>query len=73
MLSRAFRFSVSGGDNFKDVPAESYYAQAISSAKALGIAQGGSDGRFNPSASLTREDAMVLLPENAEPYRPRHR
>ena len=61
MLSRAFRFSVSGGDNFKDVPAESYYAQAISSAKALGIAQGGSDGRFNPSASLTREDAMVLL------------
>lgn len=61
MLSRAFRFTSAGSNSFTDVPSSSYYAQAIASAKAMGIAQGGSDGKFNPTAPLTREDAMVLL------------
>lgn len=65
MLARAFGFLGSSGtalnDNFKDVPADSYYAQAIYSAKQMGIAQGSNDGNFNPKAPLTREDAMVLL------------
>lgn len=60
MLSRAFSFSDYGSDNFSDVPANSYYAKAIASAKSMGIAQG-SNGKFNPTAALTREDAMVLL------------
>lgn len=60
MLSRAFSFADYGSDNFSDVPANSYYAKAIASAKAMGIAQG-SNGKFNPTAALTREDAMVLL------------
>ena len=61
MLARAFQLS--GGDvsnSFSDVPANSYYAQAIASAKALGIAQGGGS-TFNPTGALTRQDAMVLL------------
>ena len=61
MLARAF--NLTGGDpsnSFSDVPANSYYAQAIASAKALGIAQGGGS-TFNPTGALTRQDAMVLL------------
>ena len=61
MLYRAFNLSANATDGFKDVPSNSYYAQAISVAKALGIAQGSDDGRFNPTAPLTREDAMVFL------------
>lgn len=61
MLYRAFNLTAATTDGFKDVPSDSYYAQAIAVAKALGIAQGSSDGRFNPTAPLTREDAMVFL------------
>ena len=61
MLYRAFGLTASASDGFKDVPANSYYAQAIAVAKALGIAQGGSDGAFRPADPLTREDAMVFL------------
>ena len=61
MLYRAFNLSANATDGFKDVPSNSYYAQAISVAKALGIAQGSDDGRFNPTSPLTREDAMVFL------------
>ena len=59
-LSRALNLtssSVSG--NFSDVPAGSYYYDAIAAAKALDIAQG-SDNKFYPNSTITREDAMVL-------------
>ena len=46
--------------NFSDVPKGSYYYSAISVAKALGVAQG-TNGKFNPKATLTREDAIVLV------------
>jgi hypothetical protein len=46
--------------NFTDVEEGSYYSDAISIAKALNIAKG-ADGKFNPKASLSRQDAMVLL------------
>lgn len=61
MLYRAFNLTANATDGFKDVPTSSYYAQAIAVAKALGIAQGGSDGAFRPTDPLTREDAMVFL------------
>ncbi len=61
MLYRAFHLTANVSGGFTDVPANSYYAQAIAVAKALGIAQGSDDGRFNPTAPLTREDAMVFL------------
>jgi hypothetical protein len=38
----------------------SYYSDAISAAKALGIAKG-SNGKFNPNSALSRQDAMVLI------------
>lgn len=62
MLYRAFNFS--GGNaakpGFADVPANSYYAQAVSAAKRMGIVQG--DGvNFMPASQITRQDAMVMV------------
>ena len=66
MLYRAFGLKDSASlYSFDDVPTNSYYAKAIAAAKALGIAKG-SDGQFRPSASLTRQDAMVLLSRTLE-------
>jgi hypothetical protein len=60
MLCRAFDLDTVGGDNFADVPKDSYYYNAVATAKALGIAQG-YGGLFSPSAPLTRQDAMVFI------------
>lgn len=60
MLYRALDLSASSKSNFSDVPAGSYYYTAIATAKALGIAKG-YDDLFMPGASITREDAMVLV------------
>ena len=60
MLCRAFKFSGSGGYSFADVPVNSYYAEAVATAKSLGIIQG--DGRnFYPNSNLSRQDAMVMI------------
>lgn len=61
MLYRAYDMSAYKGDaSFSDVPADAYYADAVSAAKTLGIAAGNS-GKFSPEAKMTREDAMVFL------------
>lgn len=60
MLVRAFDFKASGSMRFSDVPAGSYYAEAISIAAQLGIA-GGSGGRYYPDIALSRQDAMVMI------------
>lgn len=60
ILSRALNLTSSTSTSgFSDVPSGSYYDQAITAAKALGIAKG-VDNKFNPNATITREDAMVL-------------
>lgn len=62
MLYRAFHLSAStGAADFPDVPAGSYYAQAIRTARALGIATGYPDGGFHPGEPVSRQDAMVML------------
>lgn len=61
MLCRAFGFTGSETYSFQDVPQDSYYAQAIATAKGLGIVNGGDGGRFRPEGSLSRQDAMVML------------
>jgi len=61
MLYRAFGLRAAGNVSFTDVPQNSYYAQAIAAAKALGIATGGGDGTFAPTNPLTRQDAMLLI------------
>lgn len=60
MLVRAFGFTASGTVRFNDVPADSYYAQAISVAHQLGIATG-YNGYFEPRRALTRQEAMLMV------------
>ena len=45
---------------FADVLPSKYYAKAVSSAKALGIAAGDSYGNFRPEEFISRQDMMVL-------------
>lgn len=60
MLSRALGLQAGAtSGNFSDVAKGSYYYDAIAAAKALGIAQG-SENKFYPNSSITREDTMVL-------------
>ncbi len=60
MLVRAFGFTASGTVSFNDVPADSYYAQAISVAHQLGIATG-YNGYFEPRRALSRQEAMLMV------------
>lgn len=46
---------------FEDVNPDAYYAEALAIAKQHGIAQGVGGNRFNPEASITRQDMMVLI------------
>ncbi len=62
MLYRIFNFRGGNAANpgFADVPANAYYAQAVSAAKQMGIVNG--DGRnFMPNSPITRQDAMVMV------------
>ncbi len=60
MLVKAFNLRADTRDNFADVPNDSYYAAAIATAKALGIAKG--DGtNFSPESSISRQDALAFI------------
>lgn len=61
MLCRAFDFKDSGSaPGFPGVPASSYYAWAVASAREQNVVQG-SGGKFMPESPLTRQDAMVMI------------
>jgi hypothetical protein len=63
MVTRAFDITVTtdlAADNFPDVPAGSYYYDAIAAAKAYGIVTG-TNGKFSPALAISRQDAMVII------------
>lgn len=49
------------GKAFKDVEDSRWSADYIAAAKKLGLISGNSDGTFNPTGPLTREQAAVLM------------
>lgn len=59
ILTRMLNIKDTFTDNFADVPADSYYYNAIGSAKAAGIA-GGDGTNFMPEESITRQDLITL-------------
>lgn len=60
MIVRAFKLGMIYGGNFPDVEEDSYYYEAICTAKSLGIAKG--DGKkFNPKKYVTLEEAIALI------------
>ena len=61
MLYRAYNLQSYGTSSFPDVPADSYYAEAVAAAKALGIVTADANGKFNPLSPVTRQDSMLFL------------
>ena len=62
MLWRAMGQSAAGSAaNFTDVPADSYYAQAVAWAVENGITAGVGGGRFDPTATCTRAQIAAFL------------
>lgn len=57
---------VSGGADFIDVAADSWYAGAVSWADEQGLMHGVSAGRFAPEAQLTREQLALILYQYAQ-------
>ncbi|MDT3429053.1 hypothetical protein J2Z22_004652 [Paenibacillus forsythiae] len=60
LLVRTLGLTAEVKGNFSDVKEGAYYYEAVGIAKALGIAEGQADGRFDPQATITRQDMMVL-------------
>ena len=62
MLWRAAGQPTAGGTaNFTDVPADSYYAQAVAWAVENGITAGVGNGRFDPTATCARAQIAAFL------------
>ena len=65
MLWRAAGQPTAGGTaNFTDVPADSYYANAVSWAVENGITTGTGNGKFSPDNTCTRAQIAVFLYRN---------
>ena len=62
MLWRAMGQPAAGGNaSFADVPADSYYAQAVAWAVENGITAGVGGGRFDPNSTCTRAQIVTFL------------
>lgn len=59
ILTRMLSIGDAFTENFADVPASSYYYNAIGSAKVAGIAQGSGEN-FMPENTITRQDLITL-------------
>ena len=59
ILTRMLSINDAFTQNFADVPASSYYYNAIGSAKVAGIAQGSGES-FMPENTITRQDLITL-------------
>ena len=62
MLCRAFGFNAGNNESgFDDVPGDSYYSQAVATAKRLGIVSGTGGNSFSPHGQLTRQDGILMV------------
>lgn len=61
ILVRALGLPADGASTFADVPAGAWYAGAVAAAVQYGLAEGRGSGRFDPSAAITRQEAMLML------------
>ncbi|RTE02650.1 S-layer homology domain-containing protein, partial [Paenibacillus whitsoniae] len=60
LLMRTMGFPSQAAASFADAGASAYYADAVQTARALGIADGSGDNRFQPEAAISRQDMMAL-------------
>ena len=62
MLWRAMgQPAAASGTSFADVPADSYYAQAVAWAIENGITAGVGNGKFDPATACTRAQIATFL------------
>ena len=62
MVYIAFGMSSSENtDAFLDVPAGTYYAEAVNALAARGVVSGTGGGYFSPNSALTRQDAICMV------------
>ena len=64
MMNRAYGYTKLGGHPFTDVRVRDWYSEDIDIAYNIGYFKGTSDTTASPNASLTREQAAVLLARN---------
>jgi hypothetical protein len=60
LLIRVLELQGIPGSRFADVQEDDYYNEALRIARGMGIVQGNGDNKFNPQASITREDMIVM-------------
>jgi hypothetical protein len=60
-LARALKLKGSASKAFKDIPSNAWYAKDVGAAVAAGLVGGVSESKFAPDATLTREQAAMLL------------
>jgi hypothetical protein len=60
MLVRTLGLEAAVTENFADVDTSTYYYEPVGVAKALGIVKGRGSNLFEPQASITRQDMMVM-------------
>ncbi len=59
-LIRALGLTAEGGEGFKDVPEDAYFAKELTIGKQLGILNGVGDNLYNPYAEISRQDLMTI-------------
>lgn len=61
VVNRVFQISGTAGENFRDVPADAWYAGEMLAAKANGYLAGDEKGDSNPQQEITRAETCVIL------------
>jgi hypothetical protein len=61
LIQRAFKLTPAQGVTFKDVKVDAWYAGAIHTLAANGVANGYEDGTFRPNAQITRAEAAAMI------------
>ena len=60
MLTGCFTYSEAKGEKFTDVPTDAWYSSYLARASSAGIVKG-NNGLFMPDASITRQDAALMI------------
>lgn len=62
LMGLALRLPMTEADGgFPDVPADAYYAKAVTAARQAGLIDGYEDGRFRPERLISREEMAKIL------------
>ena len=68
MILEAFGIQKNGKATFQDVPSTEWYAEYVAAAAEKGIVTGAENNMFLPNASITRQDAAVILYRSLSNY-----